>query len=597
MRDRIHSTRLAAGLATVFASLAMATGASAAQPVGLVCTDGTLAGTTRTFNLTARQGTIETPDGNSSLMWSYAVTGGDFQSPGPILCANSGETVHVNLTNQLGDATSIVFPGQKNVLTSGGSAGLFTSEAAAIGGTVSYEFTAGSPGTFVYESGTDPSRQVEMGLASALVVRPAAQPTWAYNRADSAFDSDNEYILMLGEIDPELHSAVENGTAYDILSRHDRYFTINGRAFPDTLQDNDVPWLPTQPYGSLVHIKPYDAINNALPALIRIVNVGLTPHPFHPHGENLVQVGNDGRPMEGTAGQDGSIEHFAETVPSGATEDYLLTYKDQDNFSPSNPSPGVAAIPDYQDSTFKDANTWYSGAPYLGTVGDLPDGTSSQNVCGAFYFPWHSHALNEFANFEAAFGGMATMLRVDPPVGCGTPGLTTRFAAPNTTTVTPGNAALAAVTTAPRTGILTSGNAASLAEADGNRFTVTSNLTGTRTVAWYGTFRVPATGVQNMQIAYTGRNQRAAGSGKPFACSQVVRIWQWGSGTWVTLNTSTVGNTSDVVLARLATPGAEAQYINGSGDVRVGIKCTGAKPANTTFRSVGDLMQLTYDAP
>src|SRR5262249_12309784 len=41
-----------------------------------------------------------------------------------------------------------------------------------------------------------------------------------------------------------------------------------------------------------------------------------------------------------------------------------------------------------------------------------------QNICGEWYFPWHSHALNEFTNFDEGFGGMGTLLRVDPPGGC-----------------------------------------------------------------------------------------------------------------------------------------------------------------------------------
>jgi len=67
---------------------------------------------------------------------------------------------------------------------------------------------------------------------------------------------------------------------------------------------------------------------------------------------------------------------------------------------------------------FKDGNTFYSGKPYLGYKGTLPTGTVSQNVCGEWYFPMHSHALNEFTNFDEANGGMSTLLRVDPPGGC-----------------------------------------------------------------------------------------------------------------------------------------------------------------------------------
>ena len=68
-------------------------------------------GTTRTFNLVAKTGYIETPDGNSVFMWSYANArrpdDGHFQSPGPVLCANQGETVRsVNLTNSAGTEPS-----------------------------------------------------------------------------------------------------------------------------------------------------------------------------------------------------------------------------------------------------------------------------------------------------------------------------------------------------------------------------------------------------------------------------------------------------------------------------------------------------------
>ena len=55
------------------------------------------------------------PDGNSVFMWSYATRradAGHFQSPGPVLCATQGQTITVNLTNTLTEATSIVFPGQ-----------------------------------------------------------------------------------------------------------------------------------------------------------------------------------------------------------------------------------------------------------------------------------------------------------------------------------------------------------------------------------------------------------------------------------------------------------------------------------------------------
>src|SRR5215470_12740130 len=78
---------------------------ASAPKTGLVCSNGNLTGGTRTFNLIANTGYIETPDGNSVFMWSYANADdpdpGVFQSPGPYLCANQGEDVKVVLSNTL----------------------------------------------------------------------------------------------------------------------------------------------------------------------------------------------------------------------------------------------------------------------------------------------------------------------------------------------------------------------------------------------------------------------------------------------------------------------------------------------------------------
>jgi hypothetical protein len=41
---------------------------------------------------------------------------------------------------------------------------------------------------------------------------------------------------------------------------------------------------------------------------------------------------------------------------------------------------------------------------------------TSYNECGEYYHVWHSHALNEAANWDAGFGGMFTLERIDPPL-------------------------------------------------------------------------------------------------------------------------------------------------------------------------------------
>ncbi|MBA7661076.1 hypothetical protein ES703_69088 [subsurface metagenome] len=54
-----------------------------------------------TFNLTAKDGYITTPDGGSYYMYGYALNNGTMQYPGPTMDVNEGDTVTVNLTNAL----------------------------------------------------------------------------------------------------------------------------------------------------------------------------------------------------------------------------------------------------------------------------------------------------------------------------------------------------------------------------------------------------------------------------------------------------------------------------------------------------------------
>src|SRR5262245_55379615 len=107
--------------------LASASGLPAGFPkIGMVCTPGSVSGSTHTFNLVANTGYSDTPDGNSVFMWSYAnhdaPDNDHFQTPGPVLCVTEGQTVVVNLTNTLPEPASIIFPGQTGVTATGGSA-------------------------------------------------------------------------------------------------------------------------------------------------------------------------------------------------------------------------------------------------------------------------------------------------------------------------------------------------------------------------------------------------------------------------------------------------------------------------------------------
>ena len=413
--------------------------------VGVMCTRDSNAATTHTstFDLTTAVGYISLPDGNTTWTWGYSEIGKPFQHPGPVLCVNEGDAVTVHLTNTHNTVkvpTSIMFPGQENVLANGAPVqpvlsldGSVTSmvDTAADSGSVTYTFTAGKPGTYLYESGTDPETQVRMGLFGAFIVYPTAGATHAYNSAESAFTPSEEFLVLLSEVDPFQHDAAEicwnsltpctastTGLAstFNINDYHPRYWLINGRGFPDSVADNKASWMPSQPYGALARVHPFNTNPAAglnyhpLPALTRYLNVGTEDYPFHPHGNNGSIIGRDGEELRTTDGKDLSFEKFSINLGPGQTWDVLSKWYDAEGYSPTNPV--NVQIPSVANQVF---GMFYSGSPYLGSQGTLPPGTQTLNQCGEFYIIAHNHALYQITSWGVNMTGPITYMRVDPP--------------------------------------------------------------------------------------------------------------------------------------------------------------------------------------
>jgi FtsP/CotA-like multicopper oxidase with cupredoxin domain len=264
------------------------------------------------------------------------------QVPGPTLVVTEGQTVFVTLTNGLPASagnTSILFPGF-NVTTTGGVAGLLTQEAAPAS-SVTYRFTAGSPGTRAYYSGTQGDLQVEMGLYGAIIVLPSAVPAncgtvgapsasattglpatnpggnsraraaWgesdfrlaaaAYDHPDSCYD--REYLFQFSEVDPNIHmqalaqvtakgacTAGAAGCSLNVPTEpyHPAYFMINGRSMPDDMDTNYAAQYPHQPYNGNPHMHPGEL------TLLRIIGQGRWQHPFHEHGNHVRILARDG---------------------------------------------------------------------------------------------------------------------------------------------------------------------------------------------------------------------------------------------------------------------------------------------------------------
>ena len=332
MKKAISKTQLL--LATMVAMALLLTATAHAAAPGI---------TGPTFNLTAQPAYLNQPDGEAIYSWGYGCNGAPsgyapakittgfcntMQVPGPTLIVTEGQTVSVTLTNGLPTAagnTSILFPGF-NVTSSGGVAGLLTQEAAP-GGTVIYSFTASSPGTRAYYSGTQGDLQVEMGLYGAVIVLPATIPTacttgvhasnltaqgfWgesdfrlaaaAYNHAQACYD--REYLFQFSEMDPNIHTqalaqvtaktgcvAGAAGCSLNVPTEPYRpaYFMINGRSMPDDMDPNYASAYPHQPYNGNPHMHPGEL------TLLRVIGQGRWQHPFHEHGNHVRILARDG---------------------------------------------------------------------------------------------------------------------------------------------------------------------------------------------------------------------------------------------------------------------------------------------------------------
>jgi FtsP/CotA-like multicopper oxidase with cupredoxin domain len=176
-----------------------------------------------TYDLCVKAGSLSLP-GASVGIWGFAslgtaasCAGVSAQLPGPQLDANVGDTVTLNVTNTLDRTITIEAPG-----IDFGSAVTDVLPTQ----TVSLSFTAGTEGTYLYESSGDAGRQEAMGLYGALVVHAPAGVV-----DGMAVSVAVERTLVLSEVDPNLNA---NPDGFNMNDWHPTYWLINGKAYPET---------------------------------------------------------------------------------------------------------------------------------------------------------------------------------------------------------------------------------------------------------------------------------------------------------------------------------------------------------------------------
>jgi FtsP/CotA-like multicopper oxidase with cupredoxin domain len=395
MKKAISMTRMLLTPMVVLALLLAATASYAAAP-GI---------TGPNFKLIAQPAYLTQPDGEMIYSWGYGCNGtptgfapstivgascSTMQVPGPTLVVAAGQTVTVQLVNNLPTAagnTSILFPGF-NVTTSGGVSGLLTQEATPSSSNVcfgtscvTYTFTATTPGTHAYYSGTQGDLQVEMGMYGAIIVLPSSIPTGcnpvpnavghyvapgntpeadfrlasaAYNNPRSCYD--REYLFQFSEMDPRIHNQAQMqalalagctagapGCSLEVATEpyHPAYFMINGRSMPDDMDPNYAPQYPHQPYNGNPHMHPGELV------LLRIIGQGRWQHPFHEHGNHVRILGRDGNLIlsSNTSGEVNLAGPllFTTTTTPGVTMDGIFSWTGKGlNWDPYGHTPNSA---------------------------------------------------------------------------------------------------------------------------------------------------------------------------------------------------------------------------------------------------------------
>jgi Bacterial Ig domain/Multicopper oxidase len=268
------------------------------------------------------------PDGANVPMWGYAMcTDGSGSSctavtvPGPALTVPAGDAsgLIVHLINTLPQPTSLVINGLIKPMVpvwNDGKTGARTSatqrvrsfdvEAAANTGTADYIWTNVKPGTYLYQSGTQPQVQVQMGLFGAVTSNTLESTATAPAQAYAGVTYDNQATLLFSEIDPVLHAAINDGSygttgPTSTFGYAPKYFLINGKPYVGTADSV---------------ISPAGGTGNTL---LRLLNAGLTTHVPMIQGTHWTLIAEDGKksPVNG--------KQYTALLPAAKTVDVLLT--------------------------------------------------------------------------------------------------------------------------------------------------------------------------------------------------------------------------------------------------------------------------------
>jgi len=282
--------------------------------------------------------------------------------PAPAIALNQGQEFYLSLTNvgmlirpDLFDPHTVHFHGfpQSSTVFDGlPESGISIS----MGATLTYYYNLVEPGTYMYHCHVEATEHMQMGMLGNLYVRaaqsfdgyggdpatvgrlggntdPAAPLGYVYNDGDGSTAYDVEYPLQLGGFDPEFHDASWEVQPLPFAMMWDRYPMINGRGYPDTVNEGAMPQpldpdtgedlngidVDSQVEDSLIIASPGDRI------LLRLSNLNITvTHTLISPSIPMTVVGIDAKELRSTDNQPLHYTTNSVTMGGGMSADVIL---------------------------------------------------------------------------------------------------------------------------------------------------------------------------------------------------------------------------------------------------------------------------------
>lgn len=242
------------------------------------------------FTITAQESNLEVSPNQLLPVWTF-----NNSIPGPEIRVKLGDTVKINLENELKEPVSIHWHGYPVPNDMDGIPGV-TQDAVVPGKTFTYEFKATVPGTYWYHSHQDSVNQLDKGLYGSLIVE---DPNEKYDRDytltldewmssgdmdinNQETDNENENTDMedmdhsnmnMDDMDMNHSDMGEMNMGGHDMSMYDIY-TINGKS-GDAIEK--------------LTVKEGDKVR------IRLINAGYLTHKMHLHGHDFKVISTDGQ--------------------------------------------------------------------------------------------------------------------------------------------------------------------------------------------------------------------------------------------------------------------------------------------------------------